>query len=166
MVDLVWPHIKFINIWPLEGGIGVFICILWRFSRFLTTHLAKRPTCNKFLHSVPKILFASYSTGLKLSIEPGAWIFPLLKKNSSGATIPLWTDSVVRGSPLPLLKFWPNRRSVDLLILGWGHLPSEAKASEPFNISFRTEFSRSENPKINNFSSGSDHFRWWRHRHW
>ena len=40
IIDLVWPHIKFINIWPLEGGIGVFICILWRFSRFLTTHLA------------------------------------------------------------------------------------------------------------------------------
>ena len=35
---------------------------------------------------------------------------------------------------------------------GWGHLPSEAKASEPFNISYRIEFSRSENPKINIFS--------------
>ena len=47
------------------------------------------------------------------------------------------------------------------LLIGWGHLPSEAKASEPFNISFRTEFSRSENPKINNFflvrtTSGDD----------
>ena len=117
MVDLVWPHIKFINIRPLEGGIRVFICILWRISRFLTTRSAERATYGNFLLTRTKIIFVSCSTGFKLSSEPGAWIFPhFFKKSSSGATIPLWTDSVVRGSLLPLLKFWPNRRSVDLLI--------------------------------------------------
>ena len=50
--------------------------------------------------------------------------------------------------------------------LGWGHLPSEAKASEPFSISFRIEFSRSENPENQSNFFDSDHFRWWRHRHW
>ena len=43
MVDLVWSHIKFTNIWPLEGSVGVFICILCRSSRILTTCAAKWP---------------------------------------------------------------------------------------------------------------------------
>ena len=32
--------------------------------------------------------------------------------------------------------------------VGWGHLPSEAKASKPCKTSLRIEFSRPENPKI------------------
>ena len=102
MVDLVWPHIKFINIRPLEGGVRVFICILWRISRFLTTRLAKRPTYGVVLHSGTKILFASYSRGFKLSFEPGSWIFPqFLKKAaqerpSPGPWIPIF--QAVRGS--------------------------------------------------------------------
>ena len=51
MVDWVWPNIKYTNIWPLEGSVGVFISILCLFSLILTTCSAKRPTYGLFLHS-------------------------------------------------------------------------------------------------------------------
>ena len=113
MVDLVWPHIKFINIRPLEGGIRVFICILWRISRFLTTRSAKRPTYHNMVHSRTKIFFASYSTGLELSFESGSRIFLQFLKNTAQEQ-----PSAV-GPCIPILKFGPIQRSVDLCIPLW-----------------------------------------------
>ena len=55
-------------------------------------------------------------------------------------------------------KFFKSETDV-----GWGYLPSEAKASKPYII---IGFSRSENPKNHWKLFDSDNFRWWRHRHW
>ena len=71
------------------------------------------------------------------------------------------TNSIVWAQEITI-ETWINDSSSEYVrYLGWGHLPSEAKASEPFNISYRIEFSRSENPKINIFflvrtTSGDD----------
>ena len=83
IVGLMGTHIGFAHIRPLEGSIGVFIWILWRFSRFLTTRSLCRPTCRGFVQLSTKLFFASYSTGFKLHFWAVDRIFPTKIKKAA-----------------------------------------------------------------------------------
>ena len=90
IVDLMETHIGFAHIRPLEGSIGVFIWILWRFSRFLTTRSLCSLTCpesvqlstKRFFHRCVQMLIIRWSLVRR-------FVHPPLK---------IQTDSVVRGS--------------------------------------------------------------------
>ena len=101
MVDLVWTHIKFTNIRPLEGNEGVFICILCRFSRILTTRSAKRPTYGHFLRLVDSCI----------NLEKFG---PIQRSVDSCIPSKIRTDSAVRGFLYSFSKVGPIQWSVDL----------------------------------------------------
>ena len=83
IVDIMETHIGFGHIRPLEGSTGVFVCILWRISRFLTTRSLCSLTCPHFVQLSTELFFASYSTGFKLHFESVYRIFPTKIKKTA-----------------------------------------------------------------------------------
>ena len=132
MVDLVWTHIKFTNIRPLEGNEGVFICILCRFSRILTTRSAKRPTYGHFLRLVDSCINLEKFGPIQRSVD--SCIPSKIRTNSAvrgflysfskvgpiqwsvDLSLKIHTDSAVRGFLRLFSKFLPIQWSVDSCI--------------------------------------------------
>ena len=83
IVDIMETHIGFGHIRPLEGSTGVFLCILWRISRFLTSRSLCSLTCPHFVQLSTELFFASYSTGFKLHFESVYRIFPTKIKKTA-----------------------------------------------------------------------------------
>ena len=111
IVDIMETHIGFGHIRPLEGSTGVFVCILWRISRFLTTRSLCSLTCPHFVQLSTELFFASYSTGFKLHFESVYRIFPTKIKKPAQEQPSRSLDSCIS-----ILKYGPIWRSRDLWI--------------------------------------------------